>query len=458
MTTDTQPTAETSNAIPTILDIPLDNLVPNPSNLRRHLGDTRRLARSIAEVGIVVPLVVSPNDDGTYLVVAGHRRLTAAGEAGLASAPCVVRTLTEAEQCTVMLTENDGEHRQPLNPVEEAAGYLRLVGLGQSTRALAAAVGRTPKHVKSRLALLELPAEAQRAVERGDLSVTDTEALAAIKDDAELMTEVLALPDWQRRDLPSVIERRLASREQETAYAEAVAAADARGLRVLDNDDASKARRLSALGLDPKAHRGEPCHAVVIERGWRKATTEPMCTDPRRHTAKVAESRRSELQVQPSAVAGRDPEDTERRRERKRVASRRAEFLASLIARRSMPRSELTAMCLHAVIDEAGQNPKARAGAILGIEPAATQWGGKDWTTPLTELAERSAADLLRVAAAIAAGCAEERIHGYGSYGGPTAEYLAWLVALGYEPDPYEQAELDAAAHHTSAPDSEPAA
>lgn len=138
MSTDTNTAIEPTDHPPVIAEIALDNLAPNPANLRTSLGDTRRLARSIAEVGIVVPLVVTPNDDGTYLVVAGHRRLGAARDAGLTAAPCVVRTLSEAEQCTVMLTENDGEHRQPLNPVEEAAGYLRLVGLGQSTRALAA--------------------------------------------------------------------------------------------------------------------------------------------------------------------------------------------------------------------------------------------------------------------------------------------------------------------------------
>lgn len=268
---------------------------------------------------------------------------------------------------------------------------------------------------------------------------------------------MLALPDWQRRDLPSVIERRMAQRDQEMAYTEAVAAAEAKGLVVLDGDEAGKARPLSTLGLDPKAHRAEPCHAVVIERGWSKATTEPMCTDPRRHTIKAAEAKRSALQVEPSAVAQRDPEDTERRRERKRVAARRAEFLASILARRAVPKTEVTALCLWAVLNEAGQNAKARAGAILGIEPTPTQWGAKDWSTPLADLAQRSAADLLRVATAVAVGCAEERIHSYGSYTGPAAEYLTTLVALGYEPDPYEQAELDRATREPN-DNTEPAA
>ena len=161
-----------------------------------------------------------------------------------------------------MLTENDGEHRQPLNAVEEAAGYLRLVELGQSTRALAAAAGRTAKHVKTRLALLELPAGAQRR-RAGDLSVTDAEALADIKDDTELVAEVLALPDWQRPDLPAVIERRLAHRDQETAYTDAVAAAEAKGLRVLDGDDAARPRQPRHPRTRPQ---GPPRRAVPRRR------------------------------------------------------------------------------------------------------------------------------------------------------------------------------------------------
>ena len=55
-------------------DLPLDRVQPNPKNLRHRLGDTAELTRSVQAVGIIEPLLVSPNDDGTYTVVAGHRR------------------------------------------------------------------------------------------------------------------------------------------------------------------------------------------------------------------------------------------------------------------------------------------------------------------------------------------------------------------------------------------------
>jgi ParB family chromosome partitioning protein len=130
-----------------LVEIELDKLTPNPWNLRRSVGDVKALTKSIAEVGIVVPLIVTPAVDGTYLLAAGERRLAAARAAGLTTAPCVVRQLSEAEQTECMLTENDD--RNPLKPTERAAGYMRMVSLGCSVRRLAAKVGRSAKHVSS---------------------------------------------------------------------------------------------------------------------------------------------------------------------------------------------------------------------------------------------------------------------------------------------------------------------
>ncbi len=73
------------------------------------------------------------------------------------------------------------------------------------------------------------------------------------------------------------------------------------------------------------------------------------------------------------------------------------------------------------------------------------RWGGKDWHRPIRELAPRSSADLLRVATAMAASCAEERISSYGGYGGGGIRYVEALTSLGYEPDPFEHAEVAAA-------------
>jgi ParB family chromosome partitioning protein len=431
----------------TLVEIPLEQLRTNPLNLRRRVGDIKALTKSIAELGIVVPLIVTPAEDGTYLLAAGERRLTAARAAGLAVAPCVVKNLTEAEQVEIMLTENDDD-RTPLSPCERAAGYLRLVSLGCTVRRLAAKVGRSAKHVSTHMALLELPERAQLAVDAGELSMADVAALVKVKDQPELIEEVLALPAWNRHDIAMVIERRIAQRRQEEAYVEAVAEQEAKGRRVIESASVSqsKAKRLRDLGFKVADHQSEPCHAVVVERYLRGVEVVEVCDDPRRHTARAGAASRSELQVTPATVVGQSPEDRERRSERKRVLRRRAEFLAEALARRSVPKPrDATAFCLYSLMEQANGNAWARAGALLGVEPAASRWGGKDWHRPIRELADRSSADLLRVATAMAASCAEERISSYGGYGGGGIRYVEALTSLGYEPDPFEDAEVAAA-------------
>ena len=452
----TEPTPEpTATHAPTegevteaaLVEIPLEQLRTNPLNLRRRVGDIKALTKSIAELGIVVPLIVTPAEDGTYLLAAGERRLTAARAAGLAVAPCVVKHLTEAEQVEIMLTENDDD-RTALSPSERAAGYLRLVSLGCTVRRLAAKVGRSAKHVSTHMALLELPERAQLAVDAGELSMADVAALVKVKDQPELIEEVLALPAWNRHDVAAVIERRIAQRRQEEAYVEAVAEQEAKGQRVIESASVSqsKAKRLRDLGFKVADHQSEPCHAVVIERYLRGIEVVEVCDDPRRHTARAGAASRSELQVTPATVVGQSPEDRERRSERKRVLRRRAEFLADTLGRRSVPKPrDATAFCLYSLMEQANGNAWARAGALLGVEPAASRWGGKDWHRPIRELADRSSADLLRVATAMAASCAEERISSYGGYGGGGIRYIEALTTLGYDPDPFEDAEVAAA-------------
>jgi ParB family chromosome partitioning protein len=58
--------------------LPIDKISPAKDNVRRRIGDVRDLAASVASVGIVEPLLVSPAEEaGHYVVVAGHRRLEA---------------------------------------------------------------------------------------------------------------------------------------------------------------------------------------------------------------------------------------------------------------------------------------------------------------------------------------------------------------------------------------------
>ena len=106
-----------------IREISLENLRIHPKNIRKEYNDIDELTASIREKGILQNLTVVPDpevSDG-YLVVIGNRRLTAARNAGLKTAPCrIVEDMPESEQVMAMLTEN--MQRSNLTVSEEAAG------------------------------------------------------------------------------------------------------------------------------------------------------------------------------------------------------------------------------------------------------------------------------------------------------------------------------------------------
>jgi ParB/RepB/Spo0J family partition protein len=89
----------------TVQRIPLGDLHAADDNIRREVGDVSELAASIQSVGILEPLLVSPNAGG-YVVVAGARRLAAAKAAGLTEVPAIVREVTDAERVEIGLIEN----------------------------------------------------------------------------------------------------------------------------------------------------------------------------------------------------------------------------------------------------------------------------------------------------------------------------------------------------------------
>lgn len=152
----------------TLLDLPVDRL---------HLGlDFRldddpeslaELAASIAEIGILQPLVVRPSGGG-WEVVAGRRRLAAARIAELAEVPCLVRDLTDDQAADIALVENT--HRRDLSPVEEGLAFARLRDQGLTQMQIAARVGRSQATVSSLLRVLELPAGLTGKIHRREMS------------------------------------------------------------------------------------------------------------------------------------------------------------------------------------------------------------------------------------------------------------------------------------------------
>jgi ParB family transcriptional regulator, chromosome partitioning protein len=152
-------------------DVPIELIRPNPRQPRSRIDDgaIRELADSVAAAGIVQPLIVTPQANGTYELVAGERRWRAAREAGLAEVPALVREQEDAQRLQVALIENMA--REDLNPVDEARACATLVeDLGLSKEELGRRIGRSRAAVSNLIRLLDLPDEAIELMRSGELS------------------------------------------------------------------------------------------------------------------------------------------------------------------------------------------------------------------------------------------------------------------------------------------------
>src|SRR3954452_7598685 len=162
---------ETPAEGPELRDLAVDLIRPNPSQPRTHFdpASISSLAASIADAGIVQPLIVRPLADGRYELIAGERRWRAAREAGVQTVPAIVRDEAEAEGLQTALIENVA--REDLNPVDEARACAALVeDLGLSKEALARRLGRSRSAISNLIRLLDLPDEVLELLASSDLS------------------------------------------------------------------------------------------------------------------------------------------------------------------------------------------------------------------------------------------------------------------------------------------------
>jgi ParB family chromosome partitioning protein len=176
-------------------EVPIELIHPNPGQPRTRFAEAEleELAASIRAKGLLQPILVrpSPAAHGEYQIVAGERRWRAAQRAGLASAPVLVRELSDLETLEAALIEN--LQRADLNPLEEAGAYAALMSAGHLTQEQAAeAVGKSRSHVANTLRLLQLPAAAQAMVRDGRLSAGHARAVLAASDPQALAERIAA--------------------------------------------------------------------------------------------------------------------------------------------------------------------------------------------------------------------------------------------------------------------------
>lgn len=186
-------------------EIPIDRVRRNPHQPRGDFGEAElaELAASIAEHGVLQPIVVRAAVDGGYEVIAGERRLRAARMAGLTQIPAVVRDSSSEELLELALVEN--VQRADLNPIEEAGAYRELIDrFGLSHEAVARQVGKSRVAISNALRLLDLAPETRQAIVEGKISEGHGRALAA-----------LSVPELQRAVLQLVLDRHLSVRQTE---------------------------------------------------------------------------------------------------------------------------------------------------------------------------------------------------------------------------------------------------
>jgi len=193
---------DTSGGGALLADLPVASISPNPHQPRVHFDEESlsELTASIAEMGVLQPVLVRPLPDDLYELVAGERRWRAAQRAGLTTIPAVIRTTDDATSVEQALVEN--LHRQDLTALEEAAAYQQLIDdFGLTHDQVSGRVGKSRSAITNSLRLLGLPPAVQRLLADGQLSAGHARALLGTPDRArqEALAREAAAGGWSVR-------------------------------------------------------------------------------------------------------------------------------------------------------------------------------------------------------------------------------------------------------------------
>ena len=175
-----------------VREIDVARIRPNPSQPRVQFGEESiaELAESIAQRGVLQPILLRPHEDG-FEIVAGERRWRAAQKARLHTIPAIVRDIDEASMAELALIENI--QREDLNAIEEADGYRQLIERhGHTQEDVAKIVHKSRSHVANLLRLLDLPEFVRQSLVQGDITMGHARAVATAPDPEALTQEIVA--------------------------------------------------------------------------------------------------------------------------------------------------------------------------------------------------------------------------------------------------------------------------
>ncbi|HEX6418907.1 MAG TPA: hypothetical protein VFZ77_10440, partial [Acidimicrobiales bacterium] len=374
-------------------------------------------------------------------------------EAGVTDVPAVVRPMNPSEVIEAMLSEN--VNRSDLTVSEEVRAIERLMCLveGLTPAKLCRRIGRSQAWVRARMAVTILPVKWREALDDGELTLAAGEAAATVADlgpdHLDAACELLVGRGW---DDPArtVAGYREDLRRQE-AYDQAVVKAQAAGGTVFTSDDPppSKAKRLGELfdANNSKAHAGEACHAVLVQRTrWGQGfEVSELCTDPARHAPKrVGTDKGSDLASDHHRPSTRGDDSHAKRQGRLARLAHLTETFAR--SRGGISQADLIRVALRGLVFDAGREAIGYAATILGYDRPREVTAEE-----LLDGVETPAA-LARVAGAVAAGLAETGMY-WSASSRPCRDYLDLLIRSGWTPDPWTAAVL---ADNSSDADTDP--
>jgi ParB family chromosome partitioning protein len=176
-----------------VREVEIARIRRNPKQPRMQFDEQAidELADSIAQRGVLQPVLLRSDGNGGYEIVAGERRWRAEQRAQLHSIPAIVRDIDDPTAAEIALIENI--QREDLNAIEEAEGYRQLIERhGHTQEQVAKLVHKSRSHVAILLRLLELPEFVRQSLLRGEISMGHARAVATAEDPEELAREVIA--------------------------------------------------------------------------------------------------------------------------------------------------------------------------------------------------------------------------------------------------------------------------
>ncbi len=183
---DGSPYVEPQKRVNIVLQVPVDNIRPNPHQPRTEFNEDRlaELSDSIKTHGLIQPITVRYIGEKRFELISGERRLRASKLAGIDEIPAYIREVNDEDIISYALIENI--QREDLNPIEVALGYQRLIEEAEYTQAeVAKRVGKNRSTVTNMLRLLNLPAFIQAGLRDNKISMGHARALISVDSEED---------------------------------------------------------------------------------------------------------------------------------------------------------------------------------------------------------------------------------------------------------------------------------